>query len=232
MVKNTIISANKANSLFWLGRYEERVYITLHLMRKCYDKMIDGEMEDYRPFWQKLDPVGVYQTNEEFTLGMMYDDGNPSSVMSAQTKAMDNAILLREEIMSETLSYLEMSVALLKRCSEKQETNVMTLQPVIDWSLAFWGSAEQRLQNHKAQYIMMTGRTIENLDMLLRFEYSYERIAQAYDSVKHYSRQLPGLLDDHIESQLDSLIIREKYDLNDLDYKNKLLAFVNQLVRV
>ena len=42
MVKNRILSANKANSLFWLGRYEERVYITLHLMRKCYDKMIDG----------------------------------------------------------------------------------------------------------------------------------------------------------------------------------------------
>ena len=232
MVKNTIISANKANSLFWLGRYEERVYITLHMMRKCYDKMIDGEMEDYWPFWQKLDPLGVYQTNDEFTLGMMYDCGNPSSVMSAQTKAMDNAILLREEIMSETLSYLEMSVALLKRCSEKQETNVMTLQPVIDWSLAFWGSAEQRLQNHKAQYIMMIGRNIENLDMLLRFEYSYERIAQAYDSVKHYSRQLPGLLDDHIESQLDSLIIREEFDLGNLEYKNKLLAFVNQLARV
>ena len=232
MVKNTIISANKANSLFWLGRYEERVYITLHMMRKCYDKMIDGEMEDYWPFWQKLDPLGVYQTNDEFTLGMMYDCGNPSSVMSTQTKAMDNAILLREEIMSETLSYLEMSVALLKRCSEKQETNVMILQPVIDWSLAFWGSAEQRLQNHKAQYIMMIGRKIENLDMLLRFEYSYERIAQAYDSVKHYSRQLPGLLDDHIESQLDSLIIREKFDLGNLEYKNKLLAFVNQLARV
>ena len=196
MVKNTIISANKANSLFWLGRYEERVYITLHLMRKCYDKMIDGEMEDYWPFWQKLDPQGVYQTNDEFTLGMMYDGRNPSSVMSAQTRAMDNAILLREEIMSETLSYLEMSVALLKKCGDKQ------------------------------------GRNIENLDMLLRFEYSYERIAKAYDSVKHYSRQLPGLLDDHIESQLDSLIIREKFNLSDLEYKNKLLAFVNQLVRV
>jgi hypothetical protein len=125
-----------------------------------------------------------------------------------------------------------MSVALLKECSKKQETNVMTLQPVIDWSLAFWGAAEQRLQNHKAQYIMMIGRNIENLDMLLRFEYSYERIAQAYDSVKHYSRQLPDLLDDYMESQLDSLIIREKFNLNDLDYKNKLLAFVNQLVRV
>ena len=232
MVKNRILSANKANSLFWLGRYEERVYITLHLMRKCYDKMIDGEMEDYWPFWQKLDPQGVYQTNDEFTLGMMYDGSNPSSVMSAQTRAMDNAILLREEIMSETLSYLEMSVALLKKCSEKQETNVMSLQPVIDWSLAVWGAAEQRLLNHKALYIMMIGRNVENLDMLLRFEYSYERIAQAYDSVKHYSRRLPGLLDEHIESQLDRLIIREKFNLSDLDYKNKLLAFVNQLVRV
>lgn len=232
MVKNTIISANKANSLFWLGRYEERVYITMHLMRKCYDKMIDGEMEEYWPFWQELDPQGVYQTNDEFTLGMMYDDGNPSSVISAQTRAMDNAILLREEIMSETLSYLEMSIALLKACSEKQETNVMTLQPVIDWSLAFWGAAEQRLQNHKALYIMMIGRNIENLDMLIRFEYKYERIAQAYDSVKHYSRRLPGLLDEQMESQLDNLIIREKFNLSDLDYKNKLLAFVNQLVRV
>jgi uncharacterized alpha-E superfamily protein len=232
MVKNTIISANKANSLFWLGRYEERVYITLHLMRKCYDKMIDGEMEDYWPFWQKLDPQGVYQTNDEFTLGMMYDSSNPCSVMSAQTRAMDNAILLREEIMSETLSYLEMSVALLKECGDKQETNVMVLQPVIDWSLAFWGAAEQRLKNHKALYIMMIGRNIENLDMLLRFEYSYERIAQAYDSVKHYSRQLPGLLDENMENQLDVLIIREKFNLKDLDYKNKLLAFVSQLVRV
>jgi uncharacterized alpha-E superfamily protein len=232
MVKNTIISANKANSLFWLGRYEERVYITMHLMRKCYDKMIDGEMEEYWPFWQELDPQGVYQTNDEFTLGMMYDDGNPSSVISAQTRAMDNAILLREEIMSETLSYLEMSIAQLKACSEKQETNVMTLQPVIDWSLAFWGAAEQRLQNHKALYIMMIGRNIENLDMLIRFEYKYERIAQAYDSVKHYSRRLPGLLDEQMESQLDNLIIREKFNLSDLDYKNKLLAFVNQLVRV
>ena len=134
--------------------------------------------------------------------------------------------------MSETLSYLEMSVALLKKCSDKQETNVMTLQPVIDWSLAFWGAAEQRLMNHKALYIMMIGRNIENLDMLIRFEYSYERIAQAYDSVKHYSRLLPGLLDDHIECQLDSLIIREKFNLSDFEYKNKLLAFVNQLVRV
>lgn len=232
MVKNTIISAVKANSLFWLGRYEERVYITLHLLRKCHDKMIDGELEDYWPIWQKLDTTGAYQTIEEFTFGIMYDDTNPSTVMAAQTKAMDNAILLREDILSETLSYLEMSLALLKECRKKQEKNVICLQPVIDWSLAFWGSAQQRLQNHKALYIMSIGRNVENLDMLLRFDYSYERVALAYDSLKRYCKQMPNIIDEDIEGVLNSLIIEERFNLNDVKYKNKLLELINQLVKV
>ncbi len=232
MVRNNIISETKANRFFWLGRYEERVYITLHLLRKCYDKMIDGEMEEYWPFWKYMDSMGVYQTNDDFTLGMMYDIGNINSVMSAQTKAMDNAIMLREDIMSETLSYLEMSMALLKECKEKQEINVTCLQPVIDWSLAFWGSAEQRLKNHKALYIMMMGRNIENLDMLIRFDYSYDRIALAYDSLKRYSKHMPTIIDEELENELNNLIISEKFNLNDLEYKNKLLASTNKLVRV
>ena len=232
MVKHTIISAKKANSLYWLGRYEERVYITLHLLRKCHDKMIDGELEDYWPIWQNLDTAGIYQTNEEFILGIMYDDINPGTVMSSQMRAMDNAILLREDILSETLSYLEMSLALLKECRNKQEKNIICLQPVIDWSLAFWGSAEQRLKNHKALYIMMIGRNIENLDMLLRFDYDFERVALAYDSVKHYFRHMPSIVDDHIEEELNRLITRERFNLKDVEYKNKLLKFINQLVRV
>lgn len=232
MVKNTIISAVKANSLFWLGRYEERVYITLHLLRKCHDKMIDGELEDYWPIWQKLDTTGAYQTIEEFTFGIMYDDTNPSTVMAAQTKAMDNAILLREDILSETLSYLEMSLALLKECRKKQEKNVICLQPVIDWSLAFWGSAQQRLQNHKALYIMSIGRNVENMDMLLRFDYSYERVALAYDSLKRYCKQMPNIIDEDIEGEFNSLIIEERFNLNDVEYKNKLLELINQLVKV
>ena len=232
MVKNTIISASKANSLYWLGRYEERVYITLHLLRKCHDKMIDGELEDYLPIWRNLDTTGAYQTIEEFTLGIMYDDSNSSTVMTAQTKAMDNAILLREDILSETLSYLEMSLALLKECKKKQEKNVICLQPVIDWSLAFWGSAQQRLQNHKALYIMSIGRNVENLDMQLRFDYSYERVALAYDSLKRYCKQMPNIVDEDIEGELNNLSIKERFNLNDMEYKNKLLKLINQLVKV
>ncbi len=232
MVRNTIISATKANNFFWLGRYEERVYITLHLLRKCYDKMIDGKKEEYWPLWETLDALGVYQTSEDFTLGMLYDKDNVNSVMYAQMKAMDNAILLREDIMSETLSYLEMSMALIRKCSETLEQNVMNLQPIIDWSLAFWGSSEQRLKNHHALFIMMMGRNIENLDMLIRFDYSYDRVSLAYDSLKRYADQMSHIIDENAENQLNVLLIRERFNLSDTAYKNKLLASINQLVRV
>ena len=232
MVKSDIISATKANRLYWLGRYECRVYLTLHQLNKCFDEMIDGEPDDYTEFWSKLDATGIYKTNEEFTFGMLYDDTNPCSVLSAQKFAMDNAILLREDIMSETLSYLEMSVALLKKCKQEATVNISHLQPVIDWALAFWGSAEQRLQNHKALDIMMIGRNIENLDMQIRFNYPFRRVALAYDSLKRYCKNMSGALDENISSQLDSLITLENYDLGNDEYKTKLIKYVNQLVRV
>ena len=232
MVKSDIISATKANRLYGLGRYECRVYLTLHQLNKCFDEMIDGEPDDYTEFWSKLDATGIYKTNEEFTFGMLYDDTNPCSVLSAQKFAMDNAILLREDIMSETLSYLEMSVALLKKCKQEATVNISHLQPVIDWALAFWGSAEQRLQNHKALDIMMIGRNIENLDMHIRFNYPFRRVALAYDSLKRYCKNMSGALDENISSQLDSLITLEKYDLGNDEYKTKLIKYVNQLVRV
>lgn len=232
MVKSDIISATKANRLYWLGRYECRVYLTLHQLNKCFDEMIDGEPDDYTDFWKKLDSSGIYQTNEEFTFGMLYDDANPCSVLSAQKYAMDNAILLREDIMSETLSYLEMSVALLKKCKQEGTVNISHLQPVIDWSLAFWGSSEQRLLNHKALSIMMIGRNVENLDMLLRFGYPYRRVVLAYDSLKRYCKDLQGSLDENISGQLDKLITAERFDLTDDEYKTKLIKYVNQLVCV
>lgn len=233
MVKSEIISALKANRLYWLGRYENRVYLTLHQLNKCYDKMIDGEPGEYEALWKRLDIDGHYTTNEEFTLGLLYDEANPCSLLSAQRSAMDNAILLREDIMSETLSYLEMSIALMKKCKTEQNANPTCLQPVTDWSMAFWGSAEQRLQNHRALNLMMLGRNVENIDILLRFGYPYRRIALAYESLRRYCTEADeDIIDPNILAQLDVLLSDDLYNEADDTYKYKVINMVNQLVRV
>ena len=43
-----IISIEKADRLFWLGRYAERVLTTLVAFFDFYDEMIDGDEKAYR----------------------------------------------------------------------------------------------------------------------------------------------------------------------------------------
>lgn len=232
MVKSDILSANKANNLYWLGRYESRVYMTLHFMNKCCDKMIDGQPADYMDLWNKLDMTGMYATNEEFTLGMLYDENNPSSLISAQRFAMDNAILLREDILSETLSYLEMSIALMRKCKEERVTNISKLQQVIDWSLAFWGSAEQRTHNHRALMLMVLGRNVENMDMLIRFGYTQRRVALALDTLKRNTADMSDMVDCNMLAKAEEMTSAADFCLDDNVFKHTLLKYVNQIARV
>lgn len=232
MVKSNIISAMKANRLYWLGRYEERVYLTLHLLRKCYDKMIDGEPEDYETFWQKLDVCNTYTTESEFQQGMMFDENNISSVISAQLRAQDNAILLREDIMSETLSYIEMSIALMRRLKAEGVDNITKLQPVTDWALAFWGSVPQRMTNDKAMVLLSLGRRIEYLDFLLRYNYPYDRVENAFHYIKKYLDDYPSLCDDHIISNIEDMLNERMFNENEPTYKGTLIKYINQLIRV
>lgn len=230
MVKSDIISAMKANRLYWLGRYEERVYLTLHLLRKCYDKMIDGEVKDYEAFWLKLDATNSYQTPKEFSIGMMYDEKNPCSIISELNCAKDNAILLREDITSETLSYIEMSTAFMKRCSEGNETNITKLQPVTDWALAFWGSAMQRVNNPKVTGIMLMGKYVEEVDMLIRFGYPFERIYSVYEKLIGVASANKSVFDSIIEKQLKDLLTEFNYNNGSDEYKFKVLKYINHLV--
>lgn len=226
-----VISAMKANRLFWMGRYVERVYMTLHLLRRVYDKMIDGEPADYKSFWQKLDMTDSYASTGEFTLGMMYDEQNPGSVISSLNRAMDNAIMLREDIKSETMSYIEMSIALMKECRKNAMSNVTNLQPITDWMLALRGSAAQRIEDPKVLSTIAIGQIIEKMDIMLRFCYCYDRIATQYYMLKNWAKEWPDLLDDNIDAQITEMLKPESYANADESFRWKLCSYINSVVR-
>ena len=226
-----VISAMKANRLFWLGRYVERVYMTLHLLRRVYDKMIDGQPEQYETFWQKLDMNDSYGSTGEFTLGMMYDEENAGSVLSSLNRAMDNAIMLREDIKSETMSYIEMSISLMKKFRSEAMSNVTNLQPVTDWMLAFRGSAAQRIEEPRVLSILAVGQIVEKIDIMLRFCYCYDRIALQYYMLKNWAKEWPELLDENIDKQITEMLSPEAYAEADDDFRWKLCKYINSVVR-
>lgn len=230
MVTYNAISAIKANRLYWLGRYTERVYISLHLLRRYYDKMIDGQSNIYEEYYQKLDINNPYPDMESFWMGYMYDENNPCSLISGLMAANGNAIVLREEIMSETLSYIELSLAHIRRSAEKKDDNITGLQPITDNLLAFWGSVDERVFDERIRNFLRIGKLVENMDMHIRFDYPFYRIKEAYDSLKLCAETEEGIFDQIILEHLDDLLKDDVYDISDPEYKIKVLKYINHLV--
>ena len=105
-----IISVEQTNRLYWLGRYAERVYTLVRCYFKSYDTMIDEIRDSYHDFCQMIDIPDIYQDKQDFMKSYPFDENNPDSIISNLIRAYDNAIVLRESIGSESLSYIQLAI--------------------------------------------------------------------------------------------------------------------------
>ena len=232
---STPISAHTANQLYWLGRYAERGYLMLHLMRKAYDEVIDVPVGE-KPYSEFLEKLGGYVANDMTTsyqmMAQLYDPETVSSLRNIIERMMDNAIVLRSIIHSESFSYIELCRDLIKKQSDSKEMNITELQPITDWLLAFWGSIRERVYGH-AYALMEVGRLVEHLDMCIRFEYRHYRIDEAWDMVKKYMVTEPDLFDRVQAGRFEMYSATEEaYVQNIKEHKFEMTAALNGLVKV
>ena len=99
-----ILSAEHSDQLYWLGRYSERVYTTIREFAKRFDSMIELKDEDYNEYCKAQDIPNIYTSKEDFVRRYCFDENDTNSIYSNLIKAYDNAVVLRDEIGSETLS--------------------------------------------------------------------------------------------------------------------------------
>ncbi|MCQ2501952.1 MAG: alpha-E domain-containing protein [Lachnospiraceae bacterium] len=166
-----IISVKQADSLLWLGRYTERVYTTIKMFNQSFDRMIDEEEDSYPDFCTKLDIPNIYKDKEDFMYRYPYDLTNPDSIMSTLNRAYDNAIELRETIGSETLAYIQLAIYDWNKASRNQAPLLET-QKVIDHIMAFWGIADDIIDNPEVRNILKAGKRIERIDLYARMHFS------------------------------------------------------------
>ena len=214
------ISVAKATHLYWLGRYAERIYMSLHQVRKYYDLMIDQDHEAYVTFCHHMGIENQYLSAEDFMQKYLFDASNPDSVINMLELANNNAILLREEIKSETLSYLQLCRTHIK---ELRYQNINELQMITDSMLAFWGSVDQRIFSSPIRHTIKLGKYIESLDLHLRFNYPFRKIEPIYHRLLEVMEEDPFLYDEMI-----ALHLKSKFTFD--DYKDhQLLAILNRL---
>lgn len=230
-----ILSANTANQLFWLGRYAERGYQMLHLLRKAYDEIIDVP-DGVMPYSEFLEKIGVYISSDisscKQMMAQIYDINTVNSLHYIIERMMDNAIVLRPEIYSESFSYIEMCRNLIREKSTDNESNISELQPITDYLLAFWGSIRERVSG-RIYSLLELGRLIEHLDMNIRFDYQHYRIDEVWSRVKAYMPSEPDLFDRVQAGRFEMYAGNEEEYNNNLN-KNKyeMIAALNGIVKI
>ena len=187
-----IISIKSTDNLFWLGRYVERVFTTLRVFSEYYDKMIDKDENAYIDFCNKLGIENTYSYKQEF-----------------------NAVVMRNEISSETLSYIQMAVNYMEQGRESSAP-MLKLQEVFDCIFAFWGSADDFVESETTRNILKFGRSVERLDLYTRFSFSPTLIK------KEFSILLNRLYKVGVDCNIDAIntlmnIILEKDEYSDYD---------------
>lgn len=231
MNTSTILSPSKANSLFWLGRYTERVYLELHLLRRCFDQMIDADPEEYGRYLTAIGNQVQYPDLSAMRDGLVHDISNPVSVISSVERCNDNAILLRDEIKSPTLGYIQMPLEFLRqKAAQSDGPDIDELQTLTDWMLAFWGSIEERVYDDRVRTILKIGKLIEHLDMNIRFGYKFYRIEEAFSSLLACKDAEPRAFDEWTMDELLDQLTEEKYNPKDGDYMSRLLYLLGNAV--
>lgn len=174
-----IISIKSTDNLFWLGRYVERVFTTLKMFTKCYDVLIDVDENAYVDFLQKLGIPNTYSYKQEFIADFLFNESNPNSVMSTVLAAYDNAVMMRNELSSETMSYIQLAVDAMQRGKESSAP-MLKLQEVFDSIFAFWGAADDYVESETTRNILKFGRSVERIDLYTRFSCAPELIRKEF----------------------------------------------------
>lgn len=179
-----IVSVEKANHLYWLGRYTERVFTTLKGFISVYDNMLDSDPTAYKKYCESIGITDIYQSKDDFIVHYINDISDGNSIINSLRRAYDNGIVLRGEIGSETLGYLQMAI----NCFDEYAAGSFSLyryQRVLDFLYAFWGCADDCVEDETSRNILKCGRYMERLDLYLRLKMPYSKIEKEYSKLKN-----------------------------------------------
>lgn len=176
-----IISIEKADHLFWLGRYTERVFTTLRVFFRYFDQMLDMDEKAYEGFCEKLAIPVIYQNKDDFIDKYLFSGEDPNSIYSNMMRAFDNGVILRDELSSDTLSYIQMALDCLEQTKLHGKALAYDLQPVRDYLFAFWGCLDDNVEDEEGRNIIKCGKYLERLDLYMRLDFPRPYIEKEFN---------------------------------------------------
>lgn len=226
------ITRINVNNLFWLGRYVERVFITLNSFFKYADRFIEGGQAAYEKYLDDINVPDIYIDSDDFFNRYVFDVSNPDSIIANLDRALGNGIVLREEIKTSSLAYLQMAMDKFKACEGTAKIRYDML-PVRDAIYAFWGSIDNNMTNIEARRIIHLGKSVERIDMYLRLGYPNEEISSELSNLlKHIARYVDIGSTIINKNAYNALTATMQEQFNFKDHRSGVIDLIENLVEV
>ena len=218
-----IKSVMNTDRLYWLGRYSERVYTTLKLFSISFDTLIEQYGEDHQEFCRSLEIPNIYRDKDDFIDTYAFSLDDPNSIISNLHRAYDNAIELREEIGSETLSFIQIAIYEMNY-AKASDAPLLHFQKITDALLAFWGCVDDQIDDENTRNIIKIGKRVERLDL-------YARLEKDRSAIRREVNRLAGRISrtDLIYRKEDLQKLKDLAEEPELRYRDIILT-VEQLV--
>lgn len=163
-----LLTANSALSLYWLGRYLERVEASLIDINKAYDNIIDVDANEGVALYEKLGIEIEYSNSTEFLQVAIFGD-HPSNIYQLLSHARENAIVARSYIEAEAFG----SIIELHKHFEIAQTNGVKVDfRFIDTAMSLiseiWGELTRKQTRNANDYFIRLGKNVEKVDIHLR----------------------------------------------------------------
>lgn len=159
----------KNNRLFWLGRYTERVYQGVVIVRTILDDALDDKSIDLEDYCTRIGIFESFASTEDFCKRYAFDRELQGSIVNSADSMLGNGMVLRELLGTPTLSYLEMTLSALEAASTSHSSAIQ-FQWALDDIMAFRGSYAELVDEEAVRNTIKSGASVERVSTLLRFD--------------------------------------------------------------
>jgi uncharacterized alpha-E superfamily protein len=164
-----LITANVATSLYWLGRYMERIEATLYQVIIAYDNIIDVDKDAGVKLYKNFGIELNYSNAIEF-LNVALSGEHSSNMIALSGFARENAIISRNHLNNASFGEI---IALHSLFQNTTKNHVQIDYKLIDNAQSLiseiWGEFAKREHKKNNDYFVRLGKLVEEADFYFRF---------------------------------------------------------------
>jgi uncharacterized alpha-E superfamily protein len=173
---NQLLTGNVATSLYWLGRYLERIEITLNKINEAYDQIIDVDKAAGVTLYKHLGIDISYTKAREFLSEAIRGD-HTANLPEIMIHARENAIIARANIDASAFGeIIELHGLFQKIAKSGQVIDYRDIDIALSLISEIWGAQDKKGHRRCSDYFLKLGKYVEEVDFRLRFDANKETV--------------------------------------------------------